>query len=106
MLRREQLLGLRTEENSSGLIFAVLFAGAENLPSLVRTIQYKDMSKWNCPWTVFKKNAQYVNLDRQVQKLSQELAKMIQSAPVWQEDWPVVLPQLSSSVTFTLPRLQ
>lgn len=106
MLRREQLLGLRTEENSSGLIYAVLFAGAENLPSLVRTIQYKDMSKWNCPWTVFKKNAQYVNLDRQVQKLSQELAKMIQSAPVWQEDWPVVLPQLSSSVAFTLPRLQ
>jgi len=105
MLRREQLLGLRTGENPSGLIYAVLFAGAQYLPSEVLTIQFKDLSKWNCPWMVFKKNVQYVNLDKQVQKLCQDLANMIQSAPVWQSDWPVVMPKISSSFTFTLPRL-
>ena len=106
MRLREQKLGLRTDQNPSGLIYAVLYAGAEFLPPDVRTIQYKDMSMWNFPYPVFKDTALYLDFDRQIQALCQELALMIRSAPPWQEDWPVVIPDISPSITFPLPRLR
>src|SRR5258708_19860004 len=43
---REKQLGLQSEDNPSGLIYAVLFANAKDLPLEVRTRQYKDMSEW------------------------------------------------------------
>lgn len=106
MLRREQLLGLRTEENPSGLIYAVLFAGSHLLPPEVRAIQYLDLHKWNCPHSVYRNTRPYVGFDRKIQGLSEELARMIQSAPPWQNNWPIITPSLSSSITFALPRLK
>jgi hypothetical protein len=104
MLRRERLLGLRTNRNPSGLIYPVLYAGAECLPSYVQVIQYKDMSNWNFPYPVFKETVLYLEFDKQMQVLCQELAVMIQSAPPWQSAWPVVIPKISPSTTSAVPR--
>ncbi len=106
ILLREQMLGLRTEEHPNGLIYAVLFAGAGCLPSKVQAIQYKDLSRWNYPYASFRKNPQFLFFDRKVQQMCRELAIMIQSAPPWQENWPVVTPEVSPSITFALPRLR
>ncbi len=55
MLQRERLLGLQTNQNRSGLIYPVLYSGADCLPPDVQAIQYKDMSDLNFPNEVFKK---------------------------------------------------
>ncbi len=106
IMKREQVLGLRTDYNPSGLIYGVVFAGAELLPSEVQSMQYQNLCEWNCPHPIFKETVHFVDFDKQVQRLCQELAKMIQSAPAWQEDWPTVIPNLSRNITFSLPRLQ
>lgn len=113
MLQREQQLGLRSDQNPSGLIYAVLYNGAEYLPPDVRAIQYRDLSKWNAPYPVFQETTRFLEFDSQMQLLCQELSKMIQSAPPWQASWPVVtsdisptFPSETPSITFELLRLR
>ena len=113
MLQREQELGLRSDHNPLGLIYAVLYAGAEYLPPDVRAIQYRDLSRWNAPYPVFQKTTRFLEFDSQMQLLCQELSKMIQSAPAWQATWPVlksdIPPTFTSetpSITFELLRLR
>ena len=104
-LEREKQLGLRTDEKPYGLIYAVLFANAKDLPPEVEAIQYKDMSKWAISAPAFKETVYYVDFEMEMKKLCEELAGMIRQAPTWQEGWPVVTPSSTPSSNFALPRL-
>ncbi len=97
---------MRTENNPSGLIYAVLFANATDLPSDVKTIQYKDLSEWAISSPAFKETKLYVDFELEMKNLCKELANMILAAPPWQENWPVVTPQPALTITAELPRLQ
>jgi hypothetical protein len=104
MMERERLLGLRTEQRPEGLVFPVTFADGEHFPQEARDTQPKDLRKWNIPHPVFRETVDYVEFDKQVQLLVNELARMIQRAPAWQ-DWPVVTPVADERVVVKLPRL-
>ena len=106
MMERERLLGLRTEERPDGLIFPVVYFDGEHFPQEARQVQSRDLSKWNTPYPVFRDTADYVEFDRQVQMLVNELAGMIRRAPEW-EDWPVVTPDApgADERVVKLPRL-
>jgi hypothetical protein len=105
MLARERQLGMRTVELAEGLIYPVTFFDGEHFPPEARDCQQKDLCCWNSPHSVFRATADYVEFDRQVQALVQELAQMIQRAPAWQ-DWPVILPEAPlAQGTVKLPRL-
>jgi hypothetical protein len=106
MMERERLLGLRTEERPDGLIFPVVFFDGEHFPQEALQVQYRDLSKWNTPHPVFRDTADYVEFDKQVQLLVNELAVMIRRAPEWQ-DWPVVTPDApgADERVVKLPRL-
>ena len=104
MLERERLLGRRTNQKPLGLIYPVLYAGADCLPSDVPAIQYKDMSNLNFPYPVFKNTILYLDFVKQIQELCQELSVMIQSAPPWQAVWPVVTPEIyQKEISQTIP---
>ena len=91
MRKREQILGLRTEENSSGLIYAVVFASPDLLTTEVQNIKWKDMSDWATTYSEFRNSKKFESFEREMKLVCKELPKMIQRAPAWQ-DWPVVTP--------------
>ena len=92
MQRREQLLGLRTEENPSGLIYAVVFAGSRHLPPEIQSIQPKDMCQWATTCPGFRYSPNYESFESEMKNVvCEELSQMIPKAPAWQ-DWPVVTP--------------
>jgi hypothetical protein len=91
MRQREQVLGLRTEENSSGLIYAVVFASPDLLPAEVQNIERKDMSDWATTYSDFRNSKNCESFEREMKLVCKELPKMLQRAPAWQ-DWPVVTP--------------
>lgn len=102
---REKQLGLRTDEKPYGLIYAVLFANARDLPAEVRAIRYKDMSDWAISSPAFKESKYYIEFEMEMKKLCQELAGMIRQAPAWEDNWPVVTPSSTPTSSFALPRL-
>jgi hypothetical protein len=104
MLERQRLLGLGTEQQPDGLIYPVVFADGEHFPPEARRAQYKDLRKWNIPHPVFRETTDYVEFDRQVQLLVNELAGMIRRAPEWR-DWPIITPVVDERVDVKLPRL-
>ena len=104
LMERERLLGLGTEQQSEGLIYPVVFADGEHFPQEAQSTQSRDLRQWNTPHPVFRDTADYVQFDKQVQLLVNELAAMIHRAPAWQ-DWPVITPEAKPQVTVKLPRL-
>src|SRR5215469_11356926 len=77
MRQREQLLGLRTEENSSGLIYAVVFAGPQLLPLEVRSIQPKDMCQWATTYSEFRNSKKFDSFENEMKQVCEELSQMI-----------------------------
>jgi hypothetical protein len=91
MRQREQILGLRTQENPYGLIYAVVFASPKLLPPEVQNIEWKDMSLWATTYSNFKNSGNFESFESEMKRVCEELSQMIQRAPTWQ-DWPVVTP--------------
>jgi hypothetical protein len=104
---RERLLGLRTSQNPFGLIYPVVFCDGENFPSEFQRFPRKDLRQWNCPHLAFKNTEGIVGLNREVQSVAEELAQLIQKAPDWRGDWPIVTPTVNLNVTnVKLPRFR
>lgn len=105
MLQRQQVLGLGTETHPHGLIYPVVFADGEPFPPEAKSTQSKDLRQWNLSAPVFRETKDFVDLEKEIQVLCAELAKMIHRAPDWQ-DWPVVTPAVDEkNVAMKLPRL-
>jgi len=96
--QREQLLDHR-------LIYPVSFFDGKNFPPEFQRIPCKDLQRWNHPYPSFKTTEGFLDLDREVQSVAEELAEMIQTAPDW-NDWPIVTPSVDSNVTVKLPRFR
>ncbi|HYU71172.1 MAG TPA: toll/interleukin-1 receptor domain-containing protein [Ktedonobacteraceae bacterium] len=112
MLKREEILGLRQGHNASGLIYPVVFRGANHIPSEYRNImQYKDLSHWGNPWSAFKDSPEFLLFSLEVEKICDDLWSYIQQAPHWQDNWPIITPEelsrtlpLVPSTPLSLPR--
>jgi TIR domain len=106
MMERERLLGLRSQSQPQGLIYPVVFADGDSFPEDVKSIQRRDFHQWNTPYLAFQKTEPFLEFDRAMQSLVQELAGLLQKVPPWQENWPILTPSVDPNVTFGLPRLQ
>lgn len=104
--KREELLGLRTEQNPGGLIYAVVFASPQFLPAeILNHIQYRDVSRWATNQANFRESKLFESFENEIKLICQELWKMIQRAPAW-EEWPIVTPEEPSPIIqLSLPRL-
>jgi len=109
MLEREKALGLRQGRKSSGLIYPVVFKGVNGIPGNYKDIiQYKDLSAYGFEASAFRESLKYLEFSLKVEEICDELWPMIQSVPVWQDNWPLIIPQkslieASSNTPFTLP---
>lgn len=90
MIKREELLGLRTDKKRQGLICPVIFNDGDRFPQQYMKIQYFDMHTVNIPEKVFEMDVKYVKFIEEVQKLCEQLLPMIENAPPWSSKWPIV----------------
>jgi hypothetical protein len=104
---REQKLGYRTLANPhSRLVYPVCFHDGEHFPEEVQRIQHRDLRPWNRASPAFQQTTDYHQFIGEMQTVANEVAQLISAAPVWQADFPVVLPPgLDEPVTQEVPRL-
>jgi hypothetical protein len=106
MREREKILGYRTNQNPTGLIYPVRFADGDFYPTEAKLTQQKDFRSWNTPHPIFRETRGFVDFDQAVQVVCGEIAAMLQKAPPWSDQWPVVTPAVSAEVKLVLPRLK
>jgi hypothetical protein len=92
MEAREQQLGIGPGADPSRLVVPVRFNDGEHFPDDATTRQWKDLSRWNIPHPHYKDTIEYIEFDRQMQDLTRDIAVLVQSAPAWEDGWPVLLP--------------
>lgn len=109
MIKREHLLGYRTEKQPCGLIYPVVFSDGEHFPIEVQQMQLKDLEPWNSPSLVFAETREFLDLEQQVKSITKDLWRMIDTTPKWQNNWPVFMPESDDDnhddVKVKIPRL-
>jgi hypothetical protein len=92
MIARERALNLRTGQDLDGLIYPVRFHG-EDFPPTIRTLQYRDMSRWAYAEPGFRETSLYLGFVDAIKAFAAELADRLPAAPDWAADWPECLPE-------------
>lgn len=105
MRRRETMLGMRTPQRPSGLIFPVIFFDGESFPEDAKSIQLADFRRWNLNVPGFRNTDSYVEFVQEVQRFAQGVHRTFDDVPVWEDGWPVVEPPAVPDPTMKLPRL-
>jgi len=105
MMERERLVGLRSDETPSGLIYPVKFSDGEHFPEIAKNTQYKNLEKWNSKYESFKQTVHIIELEREMQNVCDEIAKTLKRCPSWQ-DWPVITPNETQPLDFPVPRMR
>ena len=106
MLARERSLGMRTDDNPGGLVFPVRFNDGEHFPAETLGIEHLDVAGLNLPAPAFANTERYLDLIVKVQEFTELLAQKLQTAPPWQDGWPVEMPEPRSAAPVPLPRLR
>jgi hypothetical protein len=106
MVAREKLLGFATAESPRGLVYPVVFSDGDNFPSEAKSRQSVDLRNWNYPQKQFRETAAYMELERKVQEITEELCGWIQTAPPWRDDWPLEFPHAYPEIEPVLPRIE
>jgi hypothetical protein len=105
MLAREQLLGMGEIDRPYGLVYPVVFSDGTTFPEIARATQSRNLTEWNYPRPQFCQATTYLDFEREMQRIAEELALLLPRAPAYRDDWPVVLPAAYPMSTPTLPRL-
>lgn len=95
------------KENGSDniLVYPILFSDGDNFPENYKKVQWKCFKKWNYPEPVFRDTTMYIDFVKEIQLVCEELDKIIKSAPPWNENWPVISPNINEENILKLPRL-
>ncbi|HEX3782164.1 MAG TPA: toll/interleukin-1 receptor domain-containing protein [Pseudonocardiaceae bacterium] len=92
MTKREEAIGLGTVERPHGLIHPVVYSDWDNFPAEAKMLQCRDMKPWARPQPQFRRTELYLDFYADMQAFAGHLAKIIDVAPDWCADWPVVRP--------------
>lgn len=104
MRAREAHLKLADRDPPVGLVFPVVFWDGKNFPVEAQRTQWHDLSRFSLPSPEFERTAEYVEFQRKVQRVAGDIARLLQSAPPWEDGWPVQTPD-TAAPAFPLPRL-
>lgn len=92
MRAREAMLKLGTVDRPEGLTYPVVFHDGRNFPPEADVTQARDLRNWNYSAMAFKQTVAYVEFQRQMQDMCDQLAEVIKTVPTWSADWPVEMP--------------
>ncbi|MBF0345092.1 MAG: toll/interleukin-1 receptor domain-containing protein [Nitrospirae bacterium] len=83
MEERESRLGCKT-------IYPVTFFDGEKFPLYAKRRFPKDLSKWNLPEDHYNTTVEYLEFQREMKIITEELAIKIESVPPWRPDFPIL----------------
>ncbi len=87
MLHREHQLNYRTIENPGGLIIPTNVFDGEHFPDFVKRIQWLDCRRFFRVGEGFKKTRGYAEFQGVLIEWVDDVAKAINNAPPWSEEW-------------------
>jgi hypothetical protein len=104
MVKREELVGMTTPERPQGLIYPVLYCDSDNFPGYAKQRKMRNVKPWNLPDPQFQASMAYLDFHREVERIVEELVRLIPQAPDWRSDWPVYTPLPGPPPTSHLPK--
>jgi hypothetical protein len=72
------------------LIYPVIFCDSRNFPEWAIERRMRDLREWNHPFEHFQTAPAYLDFNQQIKEIATELEDLIEGAPDWRDDWPVV----------------
>ena len=110
MRERERILRQRDNPKLT-LVYPVKFNDGDSFPPQeTGKVQYNDLSMFNCPFAQFKNSVLYLDFDRKMREVAEDVARIALAAPEWEAGWPLVdvlapSPLTTDSATIPLLRL-
>ncbi|MET0417314.1 MAG: toll/interleukin-1 receptor domain-containing protein [Actinoplanes sp.] len=106
MRRREELIGMATTVNTSGIILPLVYSDGACFPEWVTTRQALSFKEWNYPHQQFDQTPIYLSFFAAVRQLAGELAAQLERVPEWTDGWPIERdPVVSGPRRAALPEL-
>ena len=93
MAKREEILGMSSQEKPEGLIYPVIFSDSRNFPQYARDRKMRNCRDWNQPYPQFQASQAYLGSTTRLDRIAEELVDIIEQAPPWRPDWPVTMPK-------------
>ncbi len=92
MRHRQKMLRLRDPQKPWVLIYGVIFhPNREHLQEQICCLKCKkNLKAWNVDFPGFKNSPQYLDFVQAVEEICQELTKLIDNAPPYEPNWPIV----------------
>jgi hypothetical protein len=104
MAKREELVGMASQDTPQGLIYPVIFSDSDNFPEYARSRRMRNCRAWNQPYQQFQASLAYLDFHQAVEQIAEELAWILDQVPQWQPDWPVTMPKPERPGRLRLPR--
>jgi hypothetical protein len=85
-LEREKMVGVPPH----GLIAPIRFHDGEHFPDAARVVQWTDVSQYTSSVPSFWNSQRAIELEDRLKSLAKSVQQMIQNAPAFRPDWPIV----------------
>lgn len=92
MAKREEIARMVSPDQPYGLIYPVIFSDSENFPDWAKRRQMRSCKMWNLHYPQFEATRAYLGFHREVARIAEDLVRLIERAPEWRPDWPVLTP--------------
>ena len=103
MRKREEQVGLTSEERPEGLVYPVAFSDGEYFPESAKNVQQFCLRDFYYPYPCFKDAPIYMSFCDKVRDIAIELGQMLESVPPWQE-WDLEEADPMNEVVSGVPR--
>ena len=102
MLARQK--GLLAEESRDyRLIYPIKFSDGEHFWEEAQATAWDDLSEWAYACKGFEDSDAFFTFQKKINKIAEDLKDMIDEAPGWRRDWPVLKPPLLSPPVPLIP---
>jgi hypothetical protein len=103
---REQEAGFRTNNNSCGLIYPVVFSDGEWFPEEAKRMQYRDdFRNFAYPYKQFRESQLYLEFHDRVAEVARQLVERLKQVPPWNLKWQSIRPSSTPPFIPTFQRL-
>ncbi|MFK0248395.1 toll/interleukin-1 receptor domain-containing protein [Amycolatopsis azurea] len=104
MAKREEIVAKEGVAKVGPLIYPVIFSDSENFPGYAHERQMRSFRDWNKPYPQYQNTVEYLDFDRQMTRMVEELVAVIEQVPPWSSEWPVETPSPEPYRPSKLPR--
>lgn len=87
MLHREEQLGYRSVKKPQGLISAIALHDGDRFPRIIQEIQYRIWHDYALVGKGFEKTETFIEFQKELKTYADNVARIIESAPPFQDKW-------------------